>query len=113
MLEYRFSMVEDEDDDFDDSEIEGQIFWHDEKDAPKSEEIMLRSIRLINGRGVPQATFEADKPVTIEIQYDVLRRLRGQGAGRGAEPGVRRSGKENRVQVEEIVQKQAARFPHL
>ena len=60
-----------------DSEIEGQIVWNDEEDAPQSDDIRLRSIRLLNGNGVPQATFEADKPLTIEVHYDVLRRLRG------------------------------------
>ncbi len=59
-----------------DSEIEGQIVWSD-KDAPKSEDVRLRGIRLLNGLGVPQTTFESDKPITVEIHYDVLQRLRG------------------------------------
>lgn len=59
-----------------DSEVEGQIIWN-EKDAPKSDDLRLRSIRLLNGSGVPQTMFESDKPVTIEIQYEVLQRLRG------------------------------------
>jgi lipopolysaccharide transport system ATP-binding protein len=60
-----------------DGEIEGQIVWDNEKEAPQAEEVILRSIRLINGRGVPQSTFEADQPITVEVHYDVRRRLRG------------------------------------
>jgi lipopolysaccharide transport system ATP-binding protein len=59
-----------------DSEIEGQIIWNG-RDAPKTEDIQLRSIRLLNGLGVPQSIFESDKPITIEIHYDILQRLRG------------------------------------
>ncbi len=59
-----------------DSEVEGQIIWND-LDAPKTDDVRLRGIRLLNGLGVPQTIFEADKPITIEIQYDVLQRLRG------------------------------------
>ncbi len=58
-------------------EIEGQIVWENENDAPQSDEVILRSIRLINASGVPQATFEADQPVTVEVEYDVRQRLRG------------------------------------
>ncbi|MGC3988618.1 MAG: ABC transporter ATP-binding protein [Chthoniobacteraceae bacterium] len=55
---------------------EGEIFWS-EDDAPSAPEMRLRSIRLLNPRGEPAATFEADKPLRIEIHYDVLQRLRG------------------------------------
>ena len=59
-----------------DSEVEGQIVWNG-KDAPKSEDMRLRSIRILNGHGVPQTTFESDKPITVEVEYEVLQRVRG------------------------------------
>jgi lipopolysaccharide transport system ATP-binding protein len=37
----------------------------------------LRSIRLLNNLGVPQSTFESDKPITVEVEYEVLQRMRG------------------------------------
>ena len=60
-----------------DSEIEGQIWWNGSKDAPKTDDLALRGIRLLNPEGVPQSSFEADKPITIEIHYSVLQRMRG------------------------------------
>ena len=60
-----------------DSEIEGQIWWNGEKDAPRCDDIALRGIRLLTPEGVPQSSFEADKPITIEVHYEVLQRLRG------------------------------------
>jgi lipopolysaccharide transport system ATP-binding protein len=59
-----------------DSEVEGQIIW-DSKDAPRSDDLRLRSIRILNGNGIPQTTFESDKPITVEIEYEVLERMRG------------------------------------
>ena len=60
-----------------DSEIEGQIWWNGSGDAPKTDDVALRGIRLLNPEGVPQSSFEADKPITVEIHYDVLQRMRG------------------------------------
>jgi len=60
-----------------DSEIEGQISWNGEKDAPRCEDVALRGIRLLDPNGVPQSAFEADKPIAIEISYEILQRLRG------------------------------------
>ncbi len=57
---------------------EGQIFWNDNQPgAPRTEDLALRSIRLLNNRGIPQGMFEADKPITVEIGYEVLQRMRG------------------------------------
>ena len=36
-----------------DSDVEGQIIWNG-KDAPKSADLKLRSIRLLNGSGIPR-----------------------------------------------------------
>ena len=58
-------------------ESEGQVAWPDLAQAPKCEEVALRGIRLLDGQGAAASTFEADKPVTIEITYEVLQRLRG------------------------------------
>ena len=60
-----------------DSEVEGQIWWNGDKTAPRSEDVALRGIRLLNPEGVPQASFEAEKPIAIEIHYEILQRLRG------------------------------------
>ncbi len=60
-----------------DSEIEGQIWWNGSKDAPRCDDLALRGIRLLNPEGVPQSSFEADRPIAIEIHYEVLQRLRG------------------------------------
>ncbi len=60
-----------------DSEIEGQIWWNGGKDAPRCEELALRGIRLLDPQGVPQSAFEADRPIAIEIHYEILQRLRG------------------------------------
>ena len=60
-----------------DSEIEGQIWWNGDKNAPRCEDLTLRGIRLLNPEGVPQSTFEADKPIAIEIHYEIIKRLRG------------------------------------
>ncbi|RYD67828.1 MAG: ABC transporter ATP-binding protein, partial [Verrucomicrobiaceae bacterium] len=56
---------------------EGQIFWNDEPGAPRTEDVALHSIRLLNPRGIPQGMFEADKPITVEISYEILQRMRG------------------------------------
>jgi lipopolysaccharide transport system ATP-binding protein len=60
----------------DDKANEGEIFWS-EIEAPGSKEMRLRAIRLLGPRGEPSTTFEADKPMKIELHYDVLQRLRG------------------------------------
>ncbi len=56
---------------------DGEIFWNGEAGSPRCDEVALRGIRLLNERGIAQSIFEADKPVAIEIHYDVLRRIRG------------------------------------
>jgi len=60
------------------ADSEGQIFWDGTGDnTPRTDEVALRSIRLLNERGAPQASFEAGRPFTVEITYDILQRLRG------------------------------------
>jgi lipopolysaccharide transport system ATP-binding protein len=56
---------------------DGEVQWSDLATAPRCEEVALRSIRLLDAKGALASTFEADKPVTIEITYEVLQRLRG------------------------------------
>jgi lipopolysaccharide transport system ATP-binding protein len=55
---------------------EGEIHWEN-GDAPSAPEVLLRSIRLLGERGTPQPSFEAGKPFTIELSYEILERLRG------------------------------------
>lgn len=61
------------------NEEEGQIFWNDDtlEPPPGNPEVCLRGMRITNGCGRPQVVFEADKPVTVEILYEVKERLRG------------------------------------
>jgi len=56
-------------------EEQAEINWTG--DAPGSPEICLRAIRLLNEQGNLQTTFEADKPVVVEIHYEAKKRLRG------------------------------------
>jgi lipopolysaccharide transport system ATP-binding protein len=58
-------------------EMEGEIAWDDLAQAPKCDDLALRGLRLLDANGAPSSTFEADKPVMIEITYEVLQRLRG------------------------------------
>jgi lipopolysaccharide transport system ATP-binding protein len=60
-----------------DNNAEGEIHWTDSADAPGSEEMKLRSIRLLGPTGDVQGTFEVDKPIIVEITYEVRKRLRG------------------------------------
>ena len=56
---------------------QAEIYWNNDADAPGNDEICLRGLRLLGERGIPQSTFEADKPVVVEIHYEVKKRLRG------------------------------------
>jgi lipopolysaccharide transport system ATP-binding protein len=53
-----------------------EIAWAG-NDAPGTEEIALRRVRLIDREGVPLSLVTADKPVLVEITYEVKSRLRG------------------------------------
>jgi len=59
-----------------DPDNEGEIWW-DIADAPRGDDVALRGVRMLDKQGRPRSTFEADKPFTIELHYDVLLRLRG------------------------------------
>lgn len=59
-----------------DDEHEGEIYW-ELADAPRGDEVALRGFRMLNAQGQSRSTFEADKPFTVELQYDILLRLRG------------------------------------
>lgn len=52
-----------------------EIVWSGE--SPGNPEICLRAIRLLNETGSLQSIFEADKPIVVEIEYEVKQRLRG------------------------------------
>ncbi|GEM_PF-2299568 len=58
-------------------ESEGQIVWLNEDEAPGGDELRLRAIRLVGPEGEVCSTFEVDKPIQVEIWYDVKRALRG------------------------------------
>jgi lipopolysaccharide transport system ATP-binding protein len=59
-----------------DSDHGGEIWW-ERADAPQGEDAALRGVRMLNCHGQPRSTFEADKPFSIELHYEVLLRLRG------------------------------------
>jgi lipopolysaccharide transport system ATP-binding protein len=46
-------------------------------EGPGTEEIALRRVRLVDREGVPLAIVTADKPVVVEITYEVKQRIRG------------------------------------
>ena len=48
--------------------------WPEISKAPSSEDVRLRSVRVINENGSTNYTFDIRKPVGIEITYDILRR---------------------------------------
>jgi lipopolysaccharide transport system ATP-binding protein len=56
---------------------QGEADWDECDDAPGNDDIALRRLRLLNAAGDATNTFEADQPVSIEITYEVRRRLRG------------------------------------
>jgi lipopolysaccharide transport system ATP-binding protein len=58
-------------------EIAGELDWTGSDDAPSCAEISLQRIRLLDGSGTAQSTFEAAQPVAVEITYQVKRRVRG------------------------------------
>jgi lipopolysaccharide transport system ATP-binding protein len=55
----------------------GEANWENRDDAPGNEDLALRKLRLLDLAGNVTNTFEAEQPVTIEITYEVRRRLRG------------------------------------
>ena len=57
-------------------EAEGEISWP-ENQGPGGEEIKLRRIRLVSPDGRVRSTFDVEKPIRVEIRYQVLRKLRG------------------------------------
>jgi lipopolysaccharide transport system ATP-binding protein len=62
----------------DQSGEDGQICWIGrDVNPPGCEEIWLRAIVLKGPSGVAQSVFEPDKPIQVEICYEVRRRLRG------------------------------------
>jgi len=59
-----------------DIDQEGEIWW-DPADAPQGDDVALRGVRMLTTQGQARSTFEADKPFSIELHYEVLARLRG------------------------------------
>ena len=54
----------------------GEVSWTDD-DAPGNDEIALERVRLVDDDGDTLSIFAADKPIVVEIQYHVKRRIRG------------------------------------
>jgi lipopolysaccharide transport system ATP-binding protein len=55
---------------------EGEIAWTSDEEAPGGKELKLRAIRLIGPDGRVNSTFQVDKPIQIEICYEVRQVLR-------------------------------------
>lgn len=60
-----------------DEATNGEIYWPLNSDAPGGSEMKLRSIRLLGTTGEPQSTFDVEKPITVEISYEIFQSLRG------------------------------------
>jgi lipopolysaccharide transport system ATP-binding protein len=58
-------------------EHNGEANWEGRDDAPGNEDIAVRKLRLLDPAGNVTNAFEADQAITIEITYEVRRRLRG------------------------------------
>ncbi len=58
-------------------ETAGEIDWSERNDAPTCDDVEYTRLRLLDQNGTVRTTFEADQPVSIEINYRVKRRLRG------------------------------------
>lgn len=58
-------------------EVTGEINWADGGEAPSCEEIELTRLRLLDRDGRVRTTFEADQPISVEINYRVKKRVRG------------------------------------
>jgi lipopolysaccharide transport system ATP-binding protein len=57
-------------------EAGGEISWPGDQ-GPGGEAIKLRHIRLVSPDGRVRSTFDVEKPIKVEIRYQVLRKLRG------------------------------------
>lgn len=56
----------------------GEVAWSSEDPSrPRTEEIALNRIRLIGPSGQPQSVFDTDTSIRVEIDYEILRPLRG------------------------------------
>ena len=58
-------------------EVAGELDWTNRDDAPSCEEIELTRLRLLGRDGTVRTTFEADQPISIEVNYRVKKRVRG------------------------------------
>ena len=58
-------------------EIAGELDWSNRSDAPTCDDVEYTRLRLLDRNGTVRTTFEADQPISIEINYRVKRRLRG------------------------------------
>ena len=58
-------------------ETAGELDWSNRSDAPTCDDVEYTRLRLLDRNGTVRTTFEADQPISIEINYRVKRRLRG------------------------------------
>jgi lipopolysaccharide transport system ATP-binding protein len=61
----------------DEGETNGQVSWLDDPKAPGNDEVRFRAIQLRNTARAITSFFEATQPITIEIRYEVISRVRG------------------------------------
>jgi lipopolysaccharide transport system ATP-binding protein len=54
----------------------GEVTWQGE-DAPGLDELKLRAVGLVGPGGSVSSTFEVDKPIRVEIRYEIKRPVRG------------------------------------
>jgi lipopolysaccharide transport system ATP-binding protein len=59
----------------------GECRWDDPGTAPGTDKIRLRALRVVNAGGEPAGSIDYQESFTIQIEYDVLRWLRGARIG--------------------------------
>lgn len=59
------------------NETKGEVCWTEAEKAPGCDEMRLRSVRVLGPTGQIQDIVEVDKPILVEITYELYSRLRG------------------------------------
>ncbi len=59
----------------------GECRWENPRTAPGTDKIRLRAVRVVNAGGEVAGGLDSREPFTVEIEYDVLRWLRGARIG--------------------------------
>ena len=58
-------------------ESNGHVAWPDATSAPGNDEMRLVSVTISGADGTPSSLLEAAQPITVEVRYTVMQRVRG------------------------------------